>query len=325
MASGIELAYQQAEKALREGCVPALLARQGLRPGQRPEVEAELVRQLLGTALRTAKVKLEPAIFVILSNGIRAPATVAKYSPPVVGEAMSGRNLALLRLEAADMPTLALGDSGTSKIGDRLHILGFPGVVLSHELLNASAKVEASVTNGAVSVFKQDVADQPVIQTDAPINVGNSGGALINASGELVGINTAVLAKNLGVEGIGFAIPVNLVRGVMHEILTKGRVVRGWIGIETQDITPELAESFGLAKDSGTIIAGVVRNGPADRAGMRPGDILLTVEGKPVASTSEMLNLIAQLTPGKKATMTVMRKNREAAVEVSVARRPRAQ
>ncbi len=111
----------------------------------------------------------------------------------------------------------------------------------------------------------------------------------------------------------------------MDSIIKHGQVVRGWIGIETQDITPELAESFGLARDKGPIIAGVVRNGPADRAGIRPGDILLTVAGRPVGSTTEMLNLIAQLTPGQKATMTLMRKNRESAVEVNVAKRPRAE
>jgi serine protease DegQ len=163
------------------------------------------------------------------------------------------------------------------------------------------------------------------IQTDAAINFGNSGGALIDAEGNLLGINSAIYSQTGGSVGIGFAIPVSTAKAVMEAIIKDGQVVRGWIGIETQDITPELAESFGLARDKGAIIAGVVRNGPADRAGMRPGDILLTVGGKPVGSTNEMLNLIAQLTPGQKATMTLMRKNREASVQVDVAKRPRAE
>ena len=122
--------------------------------------------------------------------------------------------------------------------------------------------------------------------------------------------------------GIGFAIPVSTAKTVMEAIIKNGHVVRGWIGVETQDITPELADSFGLQRSSGAIIAGVVRNGPADQAGIKPGDILLAVEGKPVGDTTEMLNLIAQLPPGGKARMTVLRKNREAALDVVVGKRP---
>src|SRR3989454_7487995 len=167
-------------------------------------------------AIRGAKIKLAPSISVILSNGIRFPATVVKYSPPVAGQGMSGRDLALVKLEAADMPSLALGDSSNAQIGDRLHILGFPGVVLSHELLNASAKVEASVTNGAISGFKQDIANQPVIQTDAPAAWGNSGGPVVGAQGEVLGVLTFVTLESGGrgeiVQGFNFVIPSSAVR-----------------------------------------------------------------------------------------------------------------
>jgi serine protease DegQ len=162
------------------------------------------------------------------------------------------------------------------------------------------------------------------IQTDAAINFGNSGGALIDTNGNLIGINSAIYSQTGGSVGIGFAIPVTTAKSVMEAIIKTGHVVRGWIGIESQDITPELADSFGLARKSGAIIAGVVRNGPADRAGVRPGDILLTVQGKPVSDTSQMLSLIAQLAPGEKAQLTVMRKNREATLDVMVGKRPRA-
>lgn len=168
---------------------------------------------------RVGDVKLAPSITVILSNGFRLAATVAKYSPPVAGEAMSGQDLALLRLEAADLPSLSLGDSAALKIGDRLHILGYPGVVLTHELLNASAKVEASITNGAVSGFSQDRAGQPVIQTDAPAAWGNSGGPAVNDRGEVVGVLTFVTpsdSESAFVQGFNFVIPGRAVREFLN-------------------------------------------------------------------------------------------------------------
>jgi len=176
-------------------------------------------------AIRGAKIKLAPSISVILSNGMRFPATVVKYSPPVAGQGMSGRDLALVKLEAADMPSLALGDSSNAQIGDRLHILGFPGVVLSHELLNASAKVEASVTNGAISGFKQDIANQPVIQTDAPAAWGNSGGPVVGAQGEVLGVLTFVTLESGEqggiVQGFNFVIPAAAVREFLKDTEVK--------------------------------------------------------------------------------------------------------
>ncbi|HWJ93732.1 MAG TPA: PDZ domain-containing protein, partial [Telluria sp.] len=141
----------------------------------------------------------------------------------------------------------------------------------------------------------------------------------------LLGINSAIYSQTGGSVGIGFAIPVSTAKTVLEAIIKNGQVVRGWIGIESQDITPELADSFGLGRTSGAIIAGVVRGGPADKAGMRPGDILLDVQGKAVGNTSDMLNLIAQLPPGGKAKMTVMRKNKQATLDVTVGKRPRQQ
>jgi serine protease DegQ len=160
------------------------------------------------------------------------------------------------------------------------------------------------------------------IQTDAAINFGNSGGALIDTNGNLLGINSAIYSQTGGSVGIGFAIPVSTAKSVMEAIISSGHVVRGWIGVESQEITPELAESFGLQRSSGAIIAGVVRNGPADRAGIKPGDILLSVEGKDVHDTTDMLNLIAALPPGGKATMRVLRKARETDLAVTVGKRP---
>jgi len=183
-------------------------------------LNAEMAKKAARAGCRTANVKLEPSISVILSNGIRMPATVAKYSPPVAGEEMSGRDLALLRLEAADMPALTLGDSNALKIGDHVHIIGFPGVVVTHELLNASAKVEASITNGAVSGFKEDKSGQPVIQTDAPAAWGNSGGPTIDDRGGVVGVLTFVTLsggeQGTIVQGFNFVIPVQAIRDFLQ-------------------------------------------------------------------------------------------------------------
>ncbi len=187
-------------------------------PAHRPpdwlakERAQKAVKEACGAAAGVGRATLEPSISVLLPNGVRMPATVVKYSPPVAGEAMSGQDLALLKLEAADIPALALADSAQARTGDHLHIIGFPGVVLSHELLNASAKMEASVTGGSISGFKQDRANQPVIQTDAPAAWGNSGGPAVNDAGNVVGVLTFVTlssgdAKGTIVQGFNFVIP----------------------------------------------------------------------------------------------------------------------
>ena len=153
---------------------------------------------------------LEPSITVLLPNGFQLPATVVKYSPPIPGEPMSGQDLALLRLEVSDMPTLQLADSASLQIGDKIHIIGFPAVVLGHELLNATAKMEASVTSGAVSGFRQDRANQAVIQTDAPVAEGNSGGPALNDAGDVIGVLTFVAVASDSartVQGFNFIIP----------------------------------------------------------------------------------------------------------------------
>jgi S1-C subfamily serine protease len=195
------------EKAFRAECLPALLTARGLVPGERPEVEDSLTRAAVA-ATPADRVTLTPAASIVLQNGIRLEARIAKYSPPPAGQAMSGRDLALLRVSAADMPALVLGDSGRLKIGDRLSVIGFPGVVMSHELLSASAKVQASVTHGAVSGFKQDRANQPIIQTDAAAEAGSSGGPVLDGSGEVVGVMTSVTQGEGGtVQGFNFVIP----------------------------------------------------------------------------------------------------------------------
>jgi S1-C subfamily serine protease len=210
-----------ARRAIESACVPAMLRKMGITPGERADAEDQVKRRALDSILPTTKVKLGPGIFVVLSNGTRVRAEVKKYSPPLsvgaTGEGqMSARDLALLKIPGKDYPVLPLADSKATKIGDPIHILGFPGVVLSHELLNQSSTVEASVTNGAVSGFKQDIANQPVIQTDASAAWGNSGGPAVNTRGEVVGVLTFVSPapgpEGGIVQGFNFVIPSNAAR-----------------------------------------------------------------------------------------------------------------
>lgn len=245
-------------------------------------------------------------IEVVLADGRKGAAVLVGTDPET--------DLAVIRVKLDKLPAIVLGRAEQARVGDVVLAIGNPfgvGQTVTMGIISALGR-----TNLRINQFEN------FIQTDAAINFGNSGGALIDTNGNLLGINTAIYSQSGGSVGIGFAIPVSTAKTVMEAIIRNGRVVRGWIGIETQDLTPELAHSFGLAREHGPIIAGVVRGGPAHRAGIVPGDILTAVAGKPVASTTEMLNAISQLAPGKKATVSIMRRNRETAVEVQVGTRP---
>lgn len=246
-------------------------------------------------------------IRIVLSNGRTLDATVAGIDPDT--------DLALLHVDANDLPTISLGDSQNIQVGDVVLAIGNP------------FGVGQTVTMGIVSATGRDQLGintfENFIQTDAAINPGNSGGALINAHGELVGINTAIFSKSGGSHGIGFAIPVTLATGVMEQILKQGRVVRGWLGIAGQDITPELAESFDLGERSGVLVSGVLEGGPADRAGIAPGDLIETIDGRPLRSSHDVLNIIAAIAPGEKVRVTGWRGREAFELEVEVSERPR--
>jgi S1-C subfamily serine protease/rhodanese-related sulfurtransferase len=210
-------------KAAEAACLPKALALKGLAPGARPDIEEELRRRILSTVAPKARVgRTESTVHVLLSDGMRHRAELKKYSPPAAGDAMSGRDLALLKIPAGDLPVLAVGAAkrGVS-IGDRLHIFGFPGAVSNHELLSESTRVEATVTNGTVSGFKKDVAEHPVIQTDAPASWGNSGGPAVDDSGALAGVLTFVTvasgSKTEIVQGFNFVIPADTVRDFLRD------------------------------------------------------------------------------------------------------------
>ena len=223
-------------------------------------------------------------------------------------------DLAVLRVEGADLPAVTFGQAETMQVGDVVLAIGNP------------FGVGQTVTMGIVSAVGRSHLGintfENFIQTDAAINPGNSGGALVDSSGNLVGINSAIYSRSGGSMGIGFAIPVSLARQVMDQIIASGSVVRGWIGVEVQELTVDLAESFKMNSTDGTLIAGVLRNGPADRAGVKPGDILTAVDGKSVTDSSSMLNLVAALQPGKIARIQVIRNGKKLDLNVTVGKRP---
>ena len=248
-------------------------------------------------------------IEVALADGKKLLAKVVGNDPET--------DLAVLRVNADNLPAITFGSSDALKVGDVVLAIGNPFAV------------GQTVTGGIVSALGRTGLGintfENFIQTDAAINPGNSGGALIDAGGNLVGINTAIFSRSGGSMGIGFAIPVSTAKMVLEQIVKSGSVTRGWIGVEVQEITPAISESFKLGVQRGALIANVLRGGPADRAGVRQGDVLMEVEGKPVADPSAMLNLIAALQPGAPAKMKLKRQGQEVEATVNVGRRPKPQ
>ena len=239
----------------------------------------------------------------------------SKYKARVVGSDPES-DLAVLRIPADHkLPVIAFGSSDSLRVGDVVLAIGNP------------FGVGQTVTSGIVSALGRSQLGintfENFIQTDAAINPGNSGGALVDANGHLVGINTAIYSQSGGSMGIGFAIPVSLAKNVMEQIVKTGGVTRGWVSIEVQEITPELAESFKLADTRGALIAGVMRGSPADKAGIKPGDVLTQVAGKPVKDAQAMLELIAALEPGKTARFELKREGRVVGLDILIGKRPR--
>ena len=227
-------------------------------------------------------------------------------------------DLAVLQIQnGGKLPTITFAQTESLRVGDIVLAIGNPfgvGQTVTHGIVSALGRSQLGI-----NTFEN------FIQTDAAINPGNSGGALVDSAGNLVGINTAIFSRSGGSQGIGFAIPVSITRSVMEQIIRTGSVTRGWIGVEAQEITPELAESFKLPATEGALIAGVMRGSPADRAGIRPGDVLVAVAGKPVKDPQAMLDLIAGLPPGTATQFRLRREAKELEVVVNIGKRPPAQ
>ena len=226
-------------------------------------------------------------------------------------------DLAILKIELDKLPVITLGDSDALQIGDPVLAIGNP------------FGVGQTVTGGIVSALGRNQLGintfENFIQTDAAINPGNSGGALVDVNGHLMGINTAIYSRSGGSMGIGFAIPVSTARQVLEGIVKDGQVTRGWIGVEPQELNAELAEAFKLrpeaAKAGGVIITGVLQNGPAAQAGIRPGDVITVVDGKPVGNVNQLLTAVAALKPGTASPFTVLRDAGQIAIAITPSKR----
>ena len=223
-------------------------------------------------------------------------------------------DLALLRIDLPDLPALSLGRSDTLRVGDVVLAIGNP------------FSIGQTVTQGIVSGIGRGQLGlsqfESFIQTDAAINLGNSGGALVNSQGELVGINTAFFSRRYDSEGIGFAIPVNLVRGVMADLIRYGRVVRGWLGVGTTTLTPGQAAQLGLKEEFGILLTSVQPDSPADRAGLRPNDVITHVNDEPVIVWQDALKRIASLRPGTEVILSGVRGGEHFRITTTVAERP---
>jgi serine protease DegQ len=246
---------------------------------------------------------------VQLSDGRQAQATLVGTDPET--------DLAVLKIELPRLPAVALGDATSLQVGDAVLAIGNP------------FNVGQTVTSGIVSALGRNQLGintfENFIQTDAAINPGNSGGALVDADGRLVGINTAIFSRSGGSLGIGFAIPVDVARQVATAILKDGVVARGWIGVQTRELTPELAEALKLGDVKGVLIGGVVSDAPAARAGIKPGDVLTRVGDQAVTSPAELLASVAALRPKSEVEVAVQRSGKALNFQLAVAQRPRPQ
>ncbi|HSV45911.1 MAG TPA: trypsin-like peptidase domain-containing protein [Ramlibacter sp.] len=246
-------------------------------------------------------------IEVVLNDARRTSAKVIGTDPDT--------DLAILRIALDRLPVITLGNSDALQVGDQVLAIGNP------------FGVGQTVTSGIVSALGRNQLGintfENFIQTDAAINPGNSGGALVDVNGQLLGINTAIYSRSGGSMGIGFAIPVSTAKLVLEGIVKEGVVRRGWIGVEPAELSAELMETFGVKARRGVLITGVLQNGPAAQAGIRPGDVIVEVDGKKITTVSELLTSVAALKPGTAAPMRVQRRDDAVEIKVTPGLRPR--
>jgi len=248
-------------------------------------------------------------IEVQLPDGRQARAEVVGTDPET--------DVAVLRIALDKLPVISFGNVESLQVGDAVLAIGNPfnvGQTVTAGIVSAMGRSQLGI-----NIFEN------FIQTDAAINPGNSGGALVDSEGNLMGINTAIYSRSGGSMGIGFAIPVSIARQVMEALIRDGQVARGWIGVQTRELTPEFVEAFKLPIHEGVLISGVLTNAPAAAAGIKPGDVVTKVAGKATQSPAQLLNAVAELRPNSGAVITVQRGDKTLELQVKVALRPRQQ
>ena len=245
-------------------------------------------------------------IVVALRDGRETLARVVGSDPET--------DLAVLKIDLKNLPAITIGRSEGLRVGDVALAIGNPfgvGQTVTMGIISATGRNQLGLNSY-----------EDFIQTDAAINPGNSGGALVDANGNLTGINTAIFSKSGGSQGIGFAIPVKLAMEVMKSIIEHGQVIRGWLGIEVQPLSKELAESFGLTGRPGIVVAGIFRDGPAQKAGLQLGDVILNIDGEPAGDGRKSMNQVARIKPTDKVTIQVMRNGKELNLSAEIGLRP---
>jgi Do/DeqQ family serine protease len=246
------------------------------------------------------------AIQVSLRDGRTATAKVIGSDPDT--------DLAVLKVDLTNLPTITMGDSDHVRVGDVVLAIGNP------------FGVGQTVTMGIISATGRDKLGlntfENFLQTDAAINPGNSGGALVDSNGNLIGINSAIFSRSGGSQGIGFAIPSNMAKNVLAQILEYGHPRRGWLGIEAHAVTPSLAKLLNLDKVEGVVVAAVLRDGPAHHAGIKPGDVIVAIDGKPISNGRDALIAISKHKPGEAVKLTILRNNKQQTITAVAAERP---
>lgn len=219
-------------------------------------------------------------------------------------------DIGIIKIDAGELPTIKWGDSDRLRVGETVLAIGSP------------YGLSQTVTMGIVSAVGRanvGIADyEDFIQTDAAINPGNSGGALVNVRGELVGINTAIFSTSGGYQGIGFAIPTNMAKSVMNSLINKGKVIRGWLGVTIQNLTPELAKQFDLKDEKGVLVGDVIEGSPAEKAGLQRGDIITEFGGRKIDEPNQLRNMVANTEPGQSVEMKIIRENKKVTLKVTI-------
>ncbi|MCZ7563050.1 MAG: trypsin-like peptidase domain-containing protein [Burkholderiales bacterium] len=327
---GAAVSYNRAVQRAVPGVVNVFTSREVQVPSH-PFADDPIFRRFFGDpgegATRRARslgsgVVVSPSGYVLTNNHVVEGMDEIEVATPD-GRTLKARivgtdpetDLAVLKVDAEGLPAVAFGDIERVRVGDVVLAIGNP------------FGVGQTVTMGIVSALGRSglglTTYENLIQTDAAINRGNSGGALVDVSGALIGVNTAILSPTGGSLGIGFAVPVSTARSVMEQIVATGSVTRGFLGIEARELTPELAQSLGLPGGAGVEVAGLIRGGPAAQAGVRVSDVLVAIDGRPIPDQRTMLDIAAALRPGSKATLGLRRNGRAIGLQIVVGTRPK--